>query len=77
MESIMILNNVNFIELSNDEIMGIDGGVNWDRVFAGTAFFLGTCAVVATAEVTVPLAAIAYTSSAVAGAYTGYGFASN
>lgn len=75
MENVMVLNN--FIELTNDEMMEVDGGVNWDRVFAGTAFFLATCAVVATAEVTVPLIGIAYVSSAVAGAYTGYGFATN
>lgn len=66
-----------FNELSYDEVMAIDGGVNWDRVFAGTAFFLGTCAVVATAPISAPLVAVACVSSAVAGAYTGYGLATN
>jgi len=32
----MTLNNVNFEYLTNDEMLSIDCGANWDRVFSGT-----------------------------------------
>ncbi|QSZ26472.1 bacteriocin-type signal sequence [Aceticella autotrophica] len=40
-----------FMELAENDLMVIDGGVNYDRVFAGTATFLGaTLAVAAMSE---------------------------
>nr|WP_206199015.1 hypothetical protein [Thermoanaerobacterium sp. PSU-2] len=75
MEAVMPMNG--FMELMEEDLMMIDGGVNLDRVFAGTATFLGaTLAVAAMSEPIGWGVAITYwTLSAISGAYIGYGFA--
>ena len=61
----------------NDLIM-INGGVNWDRVFGGTSAEVALVVAVAlTPEISVPAFAIACGFSALNGAYTGYGLATN
>ena len=69
----MTLNNINFVELTTDEIMAIEGGVNWDRVFTGLTVFGGVLLVAATAPVTVPIVAICTAMTVVCAAYTAYG----
>ena len=66
MANTMLLNNVNFMELthdftelSNQELMYVDGGVNWNAIKAGVAIVALGVAIAATAGLaTVPIAVI-------------------
>lgn len=73
----MVLNN-DFCEMLQDEMLLVDGGVNWDRVFGGTTVFLG--ATLAVASMSTPIgwgvAGTYWAISAASGAYVGYGLAS-
>ena len=65
-------------DLSMNDLMMIDGGINWDRVYYGTAAegaLLFTLAVAP--EITIPAFAASCVLSGIAGAYTGYGIDSN
>ncbi|WP_198543926.1 Blp family class II bacteriocin [Petroclostridium xylanilyticum] len=75
MDAALNINSINFMELNKEELMCIDGGVNWDRVFAGTATYLGATLAVAmmTTPVTAPVAVTYLAISAISGAYVGYG----
>jgi len=68
-----------FAPLTFDELMEIDGGANWDRVFGGTTVYLG--ATMALCAMTGPIGwgvAITYWATcAAAGAYIGYGLATD
>lgn len=71
----MIIHMDSFTPLSTNEILEIDGGINWDRVFGGVTVYL--TATMAICTMTTPigwgLGATYLAISAVAGAYTGYG----
>lgn len=78
MEMILSMNVDAFTPLTLDDVMEIDGGVNWDRVFGGTTVYLG--ATMAICSMTGPIGwgvGVTYLATcAVSGAYIGYGLAS-
>ncbi len=62
---------VGFTEMNELEMMWVDGGVNWDRVFAGTTAYLGV--IVAIAAATSPIGLVAGAAYVgIAGASSGY-----
>ncbi|QSZ28369.1 bacteriocin-type signal sequence [Aceticella autotrophica] len=68
-----------FMELKENDLMAVDGGVNYDRIFAGFVTYAGaTLAIAAMSEPIGWIAAGAYLGiSAASGAYMGYGFATD
>jgi hypothetical protein len=77
METVMPMNG--FMELTEDDLMVVDGGVNWDRVYAGFVTYAGaTLAIAAMSEPIGWVAAGAYLGiCAASGAYMEYGFATD
>lgn len=67
-----------FEELNFGELLEVDGGVNWDRVYQGTTVYLA--ATMAFAGMTGPIGwgvvASYWAICAASGAYVGYGLAS-
>lgn len=58
-------------------LAGIEGGVNWDRVFGGTTVYLGATMALCATTGPIGWGAVAYWGlSAASGAYIGYGLAS-
>ncbi|BBK79529.1 hypothetical protein I6L88_00395 [Streptococcus mutans] len=58
-------------------LAGIEGGVNWDRVFAGATVYGAATMAVCMATGPIGWGAVAYWGlSAASGAYIGYGLAS-
>ncbi|WP_029688030.1 hypothetical protein [Thermoanaerobacter sp. A7A] len=67
-----------FMELRDNDLIAVDGGINWDRVYAGTMGEVGIIIAVAAApEITVPILIAGLIGSAASGAYVGYGLATN
>ncbi|QSZ28365.1 bacteriocin-type signal sequence [Aceticella autotrophica] len=68
-----------FMELTEDNLIAVDGGVNYDRVFAGFVTFAG--ATLAIAAMSEPIGWVAigtyWALSAASGAYIGYGLATD
>lgn len=64
-----------FSELGDAELMGIDGGINWDRIFAGGTVYLGaTMALISmTGPIGLGVGATYLLICAASGAYIGYG----
>ncbi|QSZ26444.1 hypothetical protein ACETAC_05765 [Aceticella autotrophica] len=76
MEAVMPMNG--FMELTEDNLMVIDGGVNYDRIFAGnTVEFSAALAVALVPEVSIPAAVIAGVLMAAGCGYSIYGIYSN
>jgi hypothetical protein len=76
MEAVLPMNG--FLELTDESLMMIDGGVNWDRVYTGVMGEVGIIIAVAAApEITVPILIAGLIGSAASGAYVGYGLATN
>lgn len=68
-----------FCELNENEMLLVDGGVNWDRVFGGTTVYLGATLAIATVSGPIGwVAGAAYLGiCAASGAYVGYGLATD
>ncbi|MGT2800003.1 bacteriocin-type signal sequence [Streptococcus marmotae] len=66
-----------FTSLTTEELMAIEAGANWDRVFTGGSVYLGaTMAVVmATNPIGWGAGAVYLATCAASGAYMGYGLA--
>lgn len=63
--------STNFRELTSEESLMIDGGVNWGQFLEGAAILGGTLLAVASAPVTVP-AAVIVLAGASGAAWAGY-----
>lgn len=66
-----------FVMLTQEELMEIEAGANWDRIFGGASVYLGATMAVAMATSPIGWAAgAAYLATcAASGAYIGYGLA--
>ncbi|MGT2802090.1 hypothetical protein [Streptococcus henryi] len=73
----MAFDSTEFVMLTEEDLMTIEAGANWDRVFGGASVYLG--ATMAVAMATNPIgwtAGAAYLATcAASGAYIGYGLA--
>ncbi|SHF16955.1 hypothetical protein SAMN02745195_01999 [Thermoanaerobacter uzonensis DSM 18761] len=87
MEAVIPMNE--FMELTEDDLMVIDGGVNWAVVAAGTGIVLGAAALAVSAGLAfvpvavilgagtsgeIALAGLTVAASGIGGATIGYGF---
>ena len=73
----LVFDTSTFMTLSQEELMEIEAGANWDRVFGGTSVYLGATMAVLMASNPIGWgAAAAYLATcAASGAYVGYGLA--
>ena len=72
----LVFDTSTFMTLSQEELMEIEAGANWDRVFEGTSVYLGATMAVLMTSTPIGWGAAAYLATcAASGAYVGYGLA--